>query len=58
VIQGTENHATMVGRFGPRSRVREGEDAQVVVETSALHFFDPETGAGIYDQATTKGDVT
>ena len=58
VIQGTENHATMVGRFGARSRVREGEDAQVTVDTSALHFFDPETGAGIYDQATTKGDVT
>jgi multiple sugar transport system ATP-binding protein len=49
VIQGSENHATMVGRFSPRSPVREGEDAQVAVETSSLHFFDPETGLGIYD---------
>ncbi len=46
----------MVGRFGARSHVREGEKARVAVETRALHFFDPETGLGIYDQVdTTKG---
>jgi multiple sugar transport system ATP-binding protein len=38
----------MVGRFGPRTRVREGESAEVAVDTRALHFFDPESGAGIY----------
>ena len=40
--------ATMVGRFGPRTRIREGDTAEVAVDTRALHFFDPETGAGIY----------
>jgi multiple sugar transport system ATP-binding protein len=40
--------ATIVGRFGARSRVREGETAEVAVDTRALHFFDPETGSGIY----------
>jgi multiple sugar transport system ATP-binding protein len=46
---------TMVGRFGARSRVREGEVAEVAVDTRSLHFFDPETGLGIYDEATKKG---
>jgi multiple sugar transport system ATP-binding protein len=48
---------TMVGRFGARSKVKEGEDADVVVDTRALHFFDPDTGLGIYeDETPTKGD--
>ncbi len=44
------SQATIVGRFGARSRVREGEVAEVAVDTRSLHFFDPETGLGIYDQ--------
>ena len=47
--------ATLVGRFGARSRVREGETVEVAVDTRALHFFDPDTGSGIYDADTTKG---
>jgi len=47
---------TMVGRFGARSRVREGETVEIAVDTRALHFFDPETGLGIYDTGSTKGD--
>jgi multiple sugar transport system ATP-binding protein len=43
--------ATVVGRFTPRSRVSVGDDAEAVVDTRNLHFFDPETGLGIYDQA-------
>ncbi len=42
--------ATLVGRFDPRSKVRVGEDATVAVDTRSLHFFDAETGQGIYDQ--------
>jgi multiple sugar transport system ATP-binding protein len=45
--------ALFVGRFGARARVKEKETVEVAVDTSALHFFDPETGLGIYDQ--TKG---
>jgi multiple sugar transport system ATP-binding protein len=41
--------AILVGRFGARSRVKMGESVDVAVDTRALHFFDPETGLGIYD---------
>ena len=44
--------ATLVGRFDPRSKVRVGETTTVAVDTRQLHFFDPETGAGIYDKTT------
>jgi multiple sugar transport system ATP-binding protein len=58
-VQGLEDgraHATVVGRFGARSHVRVGEQIDVAVDTRALHFFDPESGAGIYDAGpTTKG---
>ncbi|MGH3030199.1 MAG: ABC transporter ATP-binding protein [Gaiellaceae bacterium] len=40
---------TMVGRFGARSDVSEGKTAEVAVDTRALHFFDPDSGLGIYD---------
>ncbi|MGH3016711.1 MAG: TOBE domain-containing protein, partial [Gaiellaceae bacterium] len=51
------SETTMVGRFGARSQIKEGESADVVVDTRALHFFDPETGTGIYeDETPTKGD--
>jgi multiple sugar transport system ATP-binding protein len=48
-------HTTMVGRFSPRSQVNEGDTVEVVVDTSSLHFFDPETGLGIYDNEQAKG---
>ncbi len=38
----------MVGRFGPRSRIKNGDVVDIAVETGALHFFDLETGLGIY----------
>ncbi len=48
------DRARIVGRFGPRSRVREGETVRAVVDTSALHFFDRESKRGIYDQSEIK----
>ncbi len=44
-----EDEAVMVGRFGARSRIKVGDEVRAVVDTRALHFFDPETGSGIYD---------
>ena len=44
-------HALLVGRFEPRARVREGEPVEAVVDTTTLHFFDPDTSLGIYDQS-------
>jgi multiple sugar transport system ATP-binding protein len=42
-------HTTIVGRFRADSLAHAGEQVEVAVDTRALHFFDPETGAGIYD---------
>jgi multiple sugar transport system ATP-binding protein len=53
-----EDEAVIVGRFGARSRVREGDEVAAVVDTRALHFFDPETGNGIYDESPAKGATT
>ena len=47
---------TMVGRFGPRSRAHTGDTIDVAVETGALHFFDLETGLGIYSQTDSSND--
>jgi multiple sugar transport system ATP-binding protein len=47
--------ATLVGRFGARSRVRTGNEVEAAVDTRALHFFDPDTGLGIYDDQQPKG---
>jgi multiple sugar transport system ATP-binding protein len=41
---------TLVGRFGARSKVKEGDSIEVAVDPRSLHFFDPETGLGIYEQ--------
>jgi multiple sugar transport system ATP-binding protein len=38
----------VVGRFGARSRVQEGKTIEAAVDTRALHFFDEDTGLGIY----------
>jgi len=48
-----EGKTVLVARFNARSRVRQGEATEISVDTEALHFFDPETGLGIYDE--TKG---
>jgi multiple sugar transport system ATP-binding protein len=52
-VPSQEEGVTMVGRFGSRSRINQGEVAEVAVDTSQLHFFDPESGLGIYE--STKG---
>ena len=44
-----DTKTTLVGRFGPRSRVKSGDVIDVAVDTRAVHLFDAETSAGIYD---------
>jgi multiple sugar transport system ATP-binding protein len=46
--------AKVVGRFNPRSQVQPGERVEVAVDTRGLHFFDPETSRGIYDDDSTR----
>jgi len=44
-IQGTR----FVAAFDPRSRVKAGDQVEVVIDTERMHFFDPETGGAIRD---------
>jgi multiple sugar transport system ATP-binding protein len=38
-----------VGQLDPKSKVKEGESAELVIDTTQLHFFDPESSSAIYD---------
>jgi multiple sugar transport system ATP-binding protein len=48
VGMGADSGAMLVGRFGGHSEAQEGAALDAVVDTGDLHFFDPETGLGIY----------
>jgi multiple sugar transport system ATP-binding protein len=41
------SETTLVGRFGPKTRVREGDQVEVAIDTQTLHFFNPEDGLAI-----------
>jgi multiple sugar transport system ATP-binding protein len=49
-VSAPEGKTVLVARFGARSKAKQGEPVEVAVDTRALHFFDPETGLGIYDE--------
>jgi len=55
VAEAAPSESIMIGRFGARSRVQEGAAIEIAVDTRALHFFDPETGLGIYQGSNSKG---
>jgi multiple sugar transport system ATP-binding protein len=38
---------TFVASFAPRSRVRPGDEVEIVVDRERLHFFDPETSLAV-----------
>ncbi len=40
--------STFLARLNPRTGVKEGQEVELVVDVSRLHFFDPDTGLGIY----------
>jgi len=40
--------SAFVAQLSPRTRLKEGDRMEVVVDTNRLHFFDPETGLGIH----------
>ena len=46
---GSEREATLVGRFSARTKVQDGGTVEVAVDTRALHFFELESGLGIYN---------
>jgi len=42
-----EGRSTFVARLSPRSEARERADIELVVDTSRMHFFDPDSGSSI-----------
>jgi len=44
----SEQTSRLVARVSPRTRISEGNQIELAVDTSRLHFFDPETGAAVY----------
>ncbi|MFP5299093.1 MAG: ABC transporter ATP-binding protein, partial [Actinomycetota bacterium] len=38
-----------VAEVDPKSAISNGDDAELVVDTAQMHFFDPESGLGIYE---------
>ena len=51
---GSVDRPTLVGRFGPQTRIRKGDTIEVSIDEGALHFFDASTGDVIYDKAPHK----
>jgi hypothetical protein len=52
-----EEHTDGVARVHPRTRAREGETIEFVVDTNRLYFFDLETGLTLGDaNSKRKGD--
>jgi multiple sugar transport system ATP-binding protein len=49
-----EQHGSeFTAALNPRTEARRGQEIELVVDTSRLHFFDPESGLGIYgDEAS------
>jgi multiple sugar transport system ATP-binding protein len=43
-LHSDSDESQIVARLDPASRVREGEEAELWVDTTRLHLFDPETG--------------
>jgi multiple sugar transport system ATP-binding protein len=41
-------HTNVIARLNPRTHARKGEPIDLVVDTHRLHFFDADTGLGIY----------
>jgi multiple sugar transport system ATP-binding protein len=52
-VQGLEQvsaqgKSVFLARLNPRTKAKVGEPLDLFVDTNHLHFFDPETGQGIY----------
>ena len=53
ILQTTEASAAsgtsiFLARLSPSTKAREGDPIELAVDINRLHFFDPQTGLGIY----------
>jgi multiple sugar transport system ATP-binding protein len=63
VLEAPENCTSIVARFNPRTRVREGEEVKVYIDTARLHYFDPSSGLAVWDgrnrpTTTSQGEIS
>ncbi len=47
-----QERSLFVAKLDPRTKVREGEKVDLVVDTARFHFFDPGSGLAIYDEGS------
>jgi multiple sugar transport system ATP-binding protein len=47
-----------LARLNPRTEAKKGQSIELVVDVNRLHFFDPETGKGIYEGETEPGETS
>jgi multiple sugar transport system ATP-binding protein len=45
-----EGRNEFVAEINPQSKIKEDQTAELRIDTARLHFFDPETNRGIYDE--------
>jgi multiple sugar transport system ATP-binding protein len=46
--------SSLIARLNPRTQVNKGERIELVVDTHRMHFFDVDSGVGIYDDTDTQ----
>ncbi len=44
--------STFVARLDPRTKAAERQSLELAIDTARIHFFDPKTGLGIYDDGS------
>ena len=47
--EAAQGESTFVARLNPRTKATQGEPIELVIDVGRLHFFDPDTGLGIYE---------
>jgi multiple sugar transport system ATP-binding protein len=47
-VEPLDEGSVFVARVNPRTKVREGQQLQLAVDTMRMHFFDPDSGDAIY----------
>ncbi len=47
LVHFSAGNANLVARVQPQTAIREGDPAALTVNTSRIHFFDPDTGTSI-----------
>jgi multiple sugar transport system ATP-binding protein len=50
--QAKEGRNEFVAQLDPKTRIRKGDEAELAVDTTRLHFFDQSTSEGVYDRAS------